>query len=1051
MQRITAIKIVTDEQSFKIGKQGDLNNKPITTIKKVGNFIPGFKTSYITDNNSCFLSYLQAYFDDMSNYSKYFIIKEPSKIKMYLSKKANEITNFLASLSKFLLIAFLILFPFIYYFYKSQNLYGGEIFIDKSEGLIDDVKIFTDSNGFSHINAQNENDSYFALGFVHAKERLWQMDFLRRTSRGKLSEIFGLKTLSIDRIIRSMGLNEIANKFEISMQRTTKHKNILTQYVNGINYYAKNFILPLEYKMFSAEWNEWQVSDSIALSNFMALTLTHDWNMEVWYKVMEDGLGKEFADLVISFRDMGYPFANETIVNDEELINLGLHRYKKKNEEIINQNKKEEDLERKPLSKSEQEEMKKTQKEKAKNKSDEELKSKQTVEEAKRNTKIEDDTNKNFNSDSSQKKPTDGQTEKIYEKTAQDTYNKSSKPEKGIEALDIDDKVGEVLFNNLQNDGASNSWVLSGNLTSSGFPILSNDPHLSNGMPSMFFVSKIYLPENTLVGATMPGLPFVLFGANKHISWGFTTENSDTADLCEEKIEDDEFYIYDNKRYQLVKTTEVINIKGSVPEMFEVSWTRNGPVLTESLPKEMIAVNLAFKIETPLSLRLSFFFFDFTSVDFYYSLNFAKSPSDFLKVVDKLNAPNLNLIYSSKKGEIGWIPLGKFPIKTYKNRFCRGYASEDDFKKFINRAELPFLKNPDKGFIITANNKLANFNYTYNLHGFHNHVRAFRIRELIENKIKKIEKFNIEDNILIMGDVKDSLAEQMLPKILNIVERNTPKNKVASGNIPNQKQGPMPVQGQGQGKEKQKSPYPRYYDELKNWNYTLIKNSQIPTVWSILELSIGKQLLINKVSDEKARGIMSMLHYWNFVSVLIDRVYNGERVDLKQCAHQNGNVNCEKFIVYVFNNLDKYIDEGNFRDPHGRIKLWGDLKFNYYPHGPIDLIPIVNKLFSRSVATDGNRNTVKISRGPFNHDKGHFISTHSPRFKIISDMKDPTRPHLVIDGGNSGSILSKFYDNLMSKHEDTELIQIDEVDFNDFDGPDANCLILKVKSDKSDI
>ena len=266
-----------------------------------------------------------------------------------------------------------------------------------------------------------------------------------------------------------------------------------------------------------------------------------------------------------------------------------------------------------------------------------------------------------------------------------------------------------------------------------------------------------------------------------------------------------------------------------------------------------------------------------------------------------------------------------------------------------------------------------------------------------------------------MKDLKDSLAEHMLTRILKIVERNTPTAKLKSL---------------------------KFFEELKSWNYTMDKNSALPTIYSVLELYLGKQMLKNKINDIEARGIMSMLHYWNFISGILDKIYQGERVDLKQCAHLSGNVNCEKYIVYIFNNLDKFLIESGVVDKFGRIKNWGEVKYNHYPHLSFEMIPLINKIFSRTVSTGGNRNTVKLARGPFNHDKGSFYSTHSPRFKFVSDLADPTQPFLIMDGGNSGNVLSSFYNNLMDKCENTELIQLEDLDFTKLKFPDSRSILL---------
>lgn len=1136
-KKITAIKFRTQKQTYVFGRKPDLNKKEVSDIRKKDSFLPGFKTSFVLDNNICYFSYISPYFEHDENFHKYYQSKQPSKLGMWLDRQTKWFLGLSIALYKLFIILFVVLFPMGFYYFKTQTWTGGEVTVPEyNHKFSNDVKIFTDPEyGFTHIKADSSHDAYFSLGFMHAKERLWQMDMMRRLGRGKLSEVFGKKTLYIDRIIRNFGLNYYSEKFANDARKLSKHLDYYTAYISGINYFANYFILPVEYHVTRVPWQDWTLADTIAVQNFMSLTLTHDWNMEVWYRVMEDNLGKDFADLIISFRDVGYPYANETIVSDFELKTLKMHKVQNQidEEERIKKDKEQQEasikrrrLEEEQRAIKQAEEDRKIREEEDRLRRQEEERIRKQQEEVERLKKIEAERirkeqeeverlrlleskekqklaeeqverAKRVEEENRRKAEETQRLKEQQEKAAQEEKDRfriaeeqanlkkaeeeirnllleenrkiadmeiakraeeekvkkqqeaakanqqqkqgttkpnqqqkqgantnqhkqankqqARKPDATIEVPKVSEEEESVIKTTLQNDGASNSWAISGEHTESGFPVLSNDPHLTNGMPSLFYLQKIYLPNDILVGGSIPGLPIVVTGANSHLSWGFTTDNTDAADICEEKIEDD-YYIYDNQRVRLDKTQEIILIKGEEAEHMEIKWTRNGPVINDkvSLPKEFLVFNFEYKTETHLSIRLSLYNYDFTGSDFYFALNSGKSSKDFLSEMDKHTGPNLNLLWASRDGEIGWAPIGKFPVKNYKNRFCRGYSSEDSIQKYITRTDLPLLINPDKGFIVTANNKMASFNYTYEIIGFHNHVRAYRIRQMIEERIIKSKKFSIDDNIAMMDDVKDSLAESMLSNVLKIVEKNSKGKQVM------------------------------YLEELKKWDFTMHKYSNLATIYSVLELNLGKNLLTQKVTDIKARGIISMLHYWNFLSGLIEKIANGERVDLKQCSYLTGNMNCEKYVVHIFYNLDNYLTE--YKDFTGRVKTWGELKFQYYPHNPFELIPVINRIFSRKQYTGGNRNTVKVARGPFNNAKGEFASTHSARLKFISDMADPTNPYTIIDGGNSGNVFSKFYDNLMQKCENTTLIQFKDHDFSS--GLDLNTITLRNRNKK---
>ena len=123
---------------------------------------------------------------------------------------------------------------------------------------------------------------------------------------------------------------------------------------------------------------------------------------------------------------------------------------------------------------------------------------------------------------------------------------------------------------------------------------------------------------------------------------------------------------------------------------------------------------------------------NFTSFDFYFKLNLAHSKHDFLPFKYMLTFPNVNLHWVTKEGEIGWDSIGIITVKNYHDRFCHGYVSEDDVIKEIPLKEMLTKHNPEKGYIVSANNKPASFNYLYELRGHHNNFRAHRIEEMIK-------------------------------------------------------------------------------------------------------------------------------------------------------------------------------------------------------------------------------------------------------------------------------------------------------------------------------
>ena len=945
-QNITSIKITYQNKPLIFGKQ-NIDKDMYKVLYKKNYFISGMKTTYLNTNDGIpNLSYIKCHFWKIEEKDKFFtsnsnwhIFTPIIKLFSFLINFIYYIIYFLIKLClffiKLLLIIFVILFPILYIYWKTQNFYSGNFDITKTNSDYeitnnDTIKVFTDENGFPHIKGNSLEDVYFGLGFTQAKNRLWQIDINRRIARGMLSEIFGEKTLDTDKFMRKIGHNEFGINQAKFVENNSEYYNIIKAFIAGINYFAKNFKLPVEYYITNSEFKNYTLEDIIAAISMFSMAMNQDYSMETWYEYMEKTIGKEMTEKIIEYRDEGFPYWNTTIITDDELKESFLYNFQK-------------------------------------------------------NQKKENKDNNNININNNNK----------------DKSNPN-----------FDDSMMGTHF---QSSGASNCWNVDGSLTSSGKPLICNDPHLPNGMPGMFFVAKLYLPDGNIIsGATLPGTPVIITGANSYISWGITTENTDNTDICEELIQG-ESYIKDNIKHPLEISKETIYIKGKKEIEVEIQKTENGRIFGKTVPSAWTLLNQHHTSSLPLSLRIPFMKKNFTSFDFYFKIALAKNENDFLLYKHLLKSPNINLHWVTKDGNMGWDVLGTITVKNYYNRFCHGFSSEDDIIEEVPEKNMLKLHNPKRGYIVSGNNKPASFNYLYELRGHHNNFRAHRIEEILMEYKSNNKKIGIKDANKIVNDVKDTNAEYFLPKYLYLLEKN-------SLNINELKKN-------------------EYYLMLKNWNYEMSYNSTTATVFSVLEKLIGYNFVINDISDEfddkkfMAGSVLNVLHFWNFVTGTIDKIYSGVKIRMKECKTFDAKNNifdddCEKSLVKVFDDLDMNMKK--YRNGNGEIIKWGDLHFNYFPHNTFDTIPVLNYFFNKKKNAGGNRNTVKISRGPNNGKIGDFYGIQSPRLKFICDMKDPETPYLTISEGEGGNLFQEYYNNFDDKHEDAILVKFEKINFDDF-------------------
>jgi penicillin amidase len=161
--------------------------------------------------------------------------------------------------------------------YRSLPQIEGRIFV---QTLIDSVEIYRDENGIPHIFARNEYDMYFALGFVTAQDRIWQMDLSRRIAAGRLSEIFGEEMIGIDKLFRTIGISRIAESIQKSL--STKSIEIIGAYTDGVNFYIQTHRgrFPVEFDLLDYEPEEWSIKDCIMISRLMAWRLNFSWLIE---------------------------------------------------------------------------------------------------------------------------------------------------------------------------------------------------------------------------------------------------------------------------------------------------------------------------------------------------------------------------------------------------------------------------------------------------------------------------------------------------------------------------------------------------------------------------------------------------------------------------------------------------------------------------------------------------------------------------------------------------------------------------------------------------
>jgi penicillin amidase len=318
----------------------------------------------------------------------------------------------------------------------------------------------------------------------------------------------------------------------------------------------------------------------------------------------------------------------------------------------------------------------------------------------------------------------------------------------------------------------SNSWVVSGDLTESGMPLLANDPHLGAAMPSIWH--QITLRCTTVSdscpfdvsGFGFSGVPGVVIGRNAKIAWGFTNLTTDVTDLYLERVKGDEYW-RDGKLVPLEITHETIKVAGSKDVDLEIRSTNNGPIISSvndddaaiaqhpvtgstgdvsepsKMPDGETAVALKWTALTPG-----------TTAEAIFTLDSARDFAGFRAAAAQFDVPAQNLVYADVDGNIGYQAPGKLPLRGKGDGSMPqpGWDSAYDWKGYIPFRDLPVSYNPDSGFIVTANNAIVGDDYKYFLTNDWDYGwRAARITDLIQRKSA--------DHKLTAQDMRDIQAD----------------------------------------------------------------------------------------------------------------------------------------------------------------------------------------------------------------------------------------------------------------------------------------------------
>ncbi len=726
------------------------------------------------------------------------------------------------------------------------------------DGITAATKIVRDDLGVVHIEAPNEHDAYFALGYVHAQDRFFQMEMLRRAAWGRLAEVVGAPVLDFDLRMRRLGVGRLAEADATLLPDETRA--VYQAYADGVNAWLKSRdgVAADELALLLApEPEPWRIAHSLAWNRMMSLRLVNNWGSELMRLRLAERLSpKQLADLWPDYPASG------------------------------------------PV----------------------------------------------------------------------------SLPEISPSALAAAAKFAELAGP----DDGSNAWVIAGERTASGAPLLANDPHLGLTTPAVWHLASIRAPGLRLAGAGAPGVPAIVLGHNGHVAWGLTNAGTDTSDLYVEQLDpkDPGRYLTPDGYAPLELRRETVRVRFQGDREIVIRSTRHGPLISDEDASAPGGGVLALAHGGLLPGE--------RSAETLYRINRARAWPDILAALKLTRGPQQNVFYAGPDG-VGMALGGDLPIRRRGDGYmpADGASTDGDWARLADVSAMPQTFRPQDGWIANANNKIAGDDFPLWLG--REWAYPGRMAE-IAARLSHLKQADLDAMAALQYDLTSPIARNLLEPMLSLLDRDA-----------------LDARGR------------TLVAALEDWDLKTEMYATEPLVFYAWLRETIRLVFQDELGD-------AFPEWFGLRAEPLEHVLAERQVwcdDVRAAPVET----CAEMATRAFAAALAWLEERYGDDPaNWRWKKAHKARFRHISFG---FFPVVNKIFDSVVPTPGGQETINRAAFRAGDEAAPFVQRHGPGLRAIYDLADLERSRFVIAPGQSGRLFSGNRSSLMERWRDAEYLTLE--------------------------